>query len=621
MIGLFQRATLQDRAFAARSFDFAARLPGADLQSIFAELRIDNLSRVTTKLGQSQIMAVAMSAVAMAEETAMQPYQVQHHAAHVMAGGGVAEMATGEGKTIAVAMAASAIASTGRSVHVATANDYLAARDQRSMSGVFSRLGLTCGLIERESTDLERKIAYGCDITYGTADAFAFDYLADVLLHRERAKRPLGSTRSFDCLNDIACRRRHALVIDEIDHILIDEAITPLVLSTAAVNEGYVNPSTYCVAMQIAEQLESRIDWSIDVGSRRAVLTQRGISRSLQRIPDAALARPWTEYVRRALDVIHTLQRDVDYIVREGEIVLIDAATGRIASGRQWQDGLCQAVQQRERIPVTGEPISAAQITRWRFLRLYHQLSGCSGTAWDCRAELRSFYGLPTTRISPRLYSKRLILEPSFSANRLEKLQRIADEVNAVHSAGRPVLVGTCNVAESREVAAELLSRDLTVSLLNGVQDEDEATIVARAGLPGSITVATDMAGRGTDIRVPDDVAKIGGLHVIVTAPRHSRRLDRQLIGRCARQGQPGSARTFVAADDALLLQHGRGLSRFLESRLKPTTGVQPLWNAVTRAARRSEAEMTTARDRLTKREQRRNNFLSIADASQELTR
>ncbi len=621
MSRFFNRETEPDAELAVRSFEIASDLSEADLPSLIAELRIDALSRASSKPEHVRIMAVALAAVAMAKETKLQPYQVQHHAALVMARGGVAEMATGEGKTLAVAMAAGAIAATGRSVHVATANEYLATRDQRSMSGVFRRLGLTCGRIDHTAPIVQKRAAYACDIIYSTADAFAFDYLSDELLRRARTKLPLGSQRAFDSLQDIVCHRRHSIVIDEIDHTLIDEAITPLILSTPGSEQDCANVTAYHTARQIAEQLKIQLDWSIDEGSRRSVLTRRGVARSLRRIPDGALSRPWTEYVRRSLDAIHALQRDVDYVVRNGEIVLIDAATGRLAEGRQWQDGLYQAVQQFEGVEITCEPMSAAQITRWRFLQLYGQLSGCSGTAWDCRTEFQAVYGLSTTRISPRLESKRVLLEPTFSSSRIEKWQRIADEIIQIHTTGRPVLVGTCNVAESQALAAELRHRGLVVRVLNGVQDEDEAIIVAAAGQRCAITVATDMAGRGIDILVSDEIASLGGLHVIVSAPRHSPRLDRQLIGRCARQGQSGSSRTFVAADDALLLQHGRGLARYLRSRWQPSAAVRPLWNAVSKAARRSEAEMALARARLAKRDGRRNQFSSTADVPRELTR
>ncbi|MGV3483946.1 MAG: preprotein translocase subunit SecA [Planctomycetaceae bacterium] len=621
MIGLFNRNSGSDASLAAQSYEMASGLGGDNLASLFAELRIVHLSRTRTPSGSTSAFSIAIAAEAIYRQTGMRPYAVQHHAAMVMARGGVAEMATGEGKTVAVAMAGAALAATGKSVHISTANEYLAERDQSQMRGAFERLGLHCGLVNNRTAAGEKRAAYRGDIVYATVDTFAFDYLGDVLLRREWAERPLGSSRAGNPRAKLVCHRRHAMVIDEIDLLLIAEAITPLVLSSAPRDSVTICESVYAEALGVAERLERDLDWVVQGESRRCTLTARGIAKSLQRIPESRLARPWTEYVQRAIDATWLLRRDVDYVVQRDQIVLVDQATGRLAQGRQWQDGLYQAVQHREGLRIDNESVSAAQITRWRFLRLYDQLSGCSGTAWDCREELQRVYGLSTTRIPPRVKSMRITMPPCFAANRQQKWQQIAEEVRAVHSTGRPVLIGTCNVSQSLELATELARQGLEIRVLNGIQDEDEAKVIAAAGEHGAITVATDMAGRGTDILVSEAVAKLGGLHVVVTEPRHSARLDRQLIGRCARQGQPGSSRTFVAADDAVLLQHGRGLSRFLSRHLKPSTATRPLWAAVVSAAKRSESEMASARARLARREVGRDHFLSLADASPEPNR
>ncbi len=618
MIRYFKRNDSPDQNIAGRSYNIAKSLLGSDLSSTFAELRIVNLSRTKVSVDETSTLSLSLAAAAITCELSIQPYEVQHFAALIMARGGVAEMATGEGKTVAVAMAAAAIAATGRSVHVATANDYLAARDHRLMQPVFRRLGIECGLVEHSSPASRKKSAYQCDITYGTADTFAFDYLSDSLKSRERSKQPLGSNKTLQFDRDSFCNRRHAMVIDEIDHILIDEAITPLILSTPNDNSSIVSTEAYADAQSLAERLENILDWTIDKVTRRSQLTERGIAKALQLTPQSPLTRPWTEYVRRAIDATQTLRRNIDYVIQDHSIVIIDAATGRLADGRQWQDGLYQAVQQHEGLPVTPEPVNAAQVTRWRFMRLYKQLCGCSGTALDCRTELQRVYGLSTYRVEPRLPSKRITLQPCFTGTSVEKWERIVDEVAVVHASGRPVLIGTRTVAESRMLASELALRGLSSRVLNGTQDEDEAVVVARAGEPDAITVATDMAGRGTDILLNDEVAARGGLHVIVTEPRHSSRLDRQLTGRCARQGQPGSSRTFVTADDSLLCQHGRGLSRYLARKLNPRSATEPLWNAVSKAAKKSEAEMANARIQLAKRDQQRENFISQSIVSRE---
>ena len=282
-------------------------------------------------------------------------------------------------------MAATAIAATGRSVHVATANDYLAARDQRLMQRVFKRLGIECGLVNQSAPQTQKKSAYRCDITYGTADTFAFDYLSDSLKFRERSRQPLGSVKTSRFDRDSLCYRRHAMVIDEIDHILIDEAITPLILSTPNDQSSLVSTEAYADAQSLAERLENSLDWNIDKVTRRSQLTERGIAKSLQRTPQSPLTRPWTEYVRRAIDATQTLRRNIDYVIQDDAIIIIDAATGRLADGRQWQDGLYQAVQQHEGLTVTPEPVNAAQVTRWRFMRLYKQLCGCKIGRASCR--------------------------------------------------------------------------------------------------------------------------------------------------------------------------------------------------------------------------------------------
>ncbi len=596
--------------FAEHAKDLASRLDRSELVSLYSELRLVNLCRAKRRENNRKVMAMALGASAMQAVLGLRPYEVQYQAAFVMADGCVAEMATGEGKTVAVALAAAVLAAEGHSVHIATANSYLAKRDHALVSRMASCLGLTCGLIENEMAQLGKKQAYQCDIVYGTADAFAFDYLRDRLAKRSSSLQRLSDARQ-DCSRKDGrlCLRRHHLVIDEIDHVVIDEATTPLILSVPSDRAESTCRSVYAKASQVAARLQLAIDWEIDNKSNRARVTDIGKIVVEKSVPKEPLARPWADYVCRALDAMHLVHRDIDYVVHDKRVMIIDIATGRPAEGRQWQDGLFQAVEYHEGLNVTPESLAAAQISKWRFLKTYHQLSGCSGTAWDCRSELTDIYGLSTVRIPTRLPSAHCSLPTVYTANADEKWNLIVKEIEEIHLTGRPILVGTRTVAESQALAQRLVSLGYCPRVLNGTQEESEADLISMAGKIGAITIATDMAGRGTDIVIADTVAGLGGLHVIVSEPRHSVRLDRQLIGRCARQGQPGTFRTFVAGDDQLVKRYAPGLSRFLTHRLTNEMATEPLWKAVAKAARKSESEMASARGRLAKQEERRDTY------------
>ena len=274
------------------------------------------------------------------------------------------------------------------------------------------------------------------------------------------------------------------------------------------------------------------------------------------------LVRPWHEYVVLALRAKHGFERDVHYVVREREVQIVDSSTGRIFVDRTWSDGLHQAIEARESLRISRETTSLAKITRQRFYRYYHSLGGLTGTATGCEQEFATVYGLPVESVPLRVPSQRILLPDHVSLTHQEKLAAIGDEAEATIQAGRAVLIGTLSISESRDVASELQSKGLAVQLLNGVQDADEAAVVAAAGQPSAVTVATNLAGRGTDIKLHPSVAKLGGLHVIVTQKHSLSRVDRQLIGRCARCGDPGTARVFVSAADALIREHAPWIVR-----------------------------------------------------------
>ncbi|WP_153558813.1 preprotein translocase subunit SecA [Roseimaritima sediminicola] len=596
-----QPAAAPRTELARQAHAMASRMDATPLRSHFDALRVAVLRGARPDEDEVLVAALALMASALRRCCGITPYVVQLHAAVVMARGGVAEMATGEGKTYSVALAAAALATASRGVHVATANDYLAARDCESLTDAFALLGLRAALVEPALDEPQKRSAYAADVVYGTANTLAFDYLHDVVARRQWRQGPLGRGPAAVRLN----RRRFAVLIDEIDHILIDEASTPLILSMAASpTPDPVTVELHRQAAEIADGLVEGVDWTAAETGFHVDLTAEGRRRAAQMPPQGCqgterLKRPWSEYVQRAVEALHRVRRDVDYVVREGEVQIVDPATGRINPDRRWQNGLHQAVEHREGLTLSAETASTAQITRWRFFDRYRRLAGCSGTAWDARGELLRVYGLQTTRIPLRCPSAAEELPTCCCVDTATKYEAITDEVKRMHREGRPVLLGTENIQQSQQLAEHLIENGLTVQVLNGVQPAEEADVVAAAGAAGAITIATDLAGRGTDIRLDDDVVARGGLHVIVVSPRSSPRLDRQLVGRAARQGQPGSHRTYISLEDTLIRTHA-----------PYTRHVQSLSQAAAAAAARAQRRAVHARTVLAQRDRARDSLV-----------
>ncbi len=482
-------------------------------------------------------------------------------------------MQTGEGKTLACAPAAYLHGLTGRGVHIATPNAYLAHRDCELLSPAFRRLGVSVGLLpEREANDRKRA-AYLCDVTYGTAYEFGFDYLRDQLSLRQTAGRPLGQTLWRRVRGDVATlpeviqRPLYCVIVDEIDNVLLDDAGSPLVLSgtvDAEASDSLAHQLAHCIAARLVPDQHFQYDSSM--GSVR--LTDAGIDRIHANevvVPVPILLRTWTEYVEKALLARLVFRRDVHYVVIDGAVQIVDASTGRIYSDRTWQDGLHQAIEAKEGLRITAEKHPLAQITRQRYFRLYQRLSGMTGTAAGCEREFRQVYGLRARSIPLRAPCQRQILPPRFFANSRAKWQAVTESVVELHALGRPVLIGTRSIDDSECLAAMFSQHALEFELLNGRQDATEAAVVAGAGRAGAITIATNLAGRGTDIRLAPEVAVRGGLHVIIAECHDSPRVDRQLIGRCGRQGDPGSAQTFVSAEDSLIQRFGPWLAQSMQ--------------------------------------------------------
>lgn len=517
-------------------------------------------------------VALALAAEAARRGTGHRPYATQLRAALALSRGSVAEMHTGEGKTLATALAAAALALGGEGVHVATVNSYLATRDAAEFRPWAELLGLRVGLLGERGTPDEKRAAYAADVTYGMGYEFGFDYLRDQLA-RAAAARPAGlGSQTLERLRGrsspppATVQRGHAwALVDEIDAVLIDEGRTPLVISGPSGRPAADAPA-YLAARQAARALRVESDYVIDWTQRALWLTPAGQVRvaAAGEPVRALLVRPWTTYVTQALRAEHLLRRDVDYTLAEGRVRLVDPLTGRIFQDRSWSDGLQQAVEAREELTIRAEAETLARISRQRYFRLYRRLAGLTGTAMGAAGEFRRLFGLGVESIPLRCPSRRREAPPALFASAEAKWRAVVEEVAHVHGTGRPVLVGTPSIAASEDLAGRLRRRGVPHQVLNGRQDGDEAQIVAQAGQRGQVTVATNMAGRGTDIRLGPGVAELGGLHVIGTEPHRSRRIDRQLLGRAARQGDPGSGRFFVSAEDELVGSYGPELAAAL---------------------------------------------------------
>jgi preprotein translocase subunit SecA len=542
-------------------------LTEGQLQQASGQLR-ERVAQQGPDLAGIQIEAFALMSEAIRRTRNIELYDVQLLASIILSQGRVAEMQTGEGKTLACAPAVFLHGLAGRGVHVATPNSYLAQRDCELLTPVFRLLGATISLLpEREAAERKRA-AYMCDVTYGTGYEFGFDYLRDQLSLRQPGKvlgETLWSRISGSDLPapDTIQRPLSCAVVDEIDNVLLDDAGSPLVLSETA-DQDAPDAAAHQMACRLAAQLREGVDYRLDASAGRVNLTDDGADRihgPEVDIPLCMLLRSWTEYVEKALLARTIYRRDVHYVVHEGVVQIVDASTGRIFSDRTWQDGLHQAVEAKENVRITAERSALSQITRQRFYRLYPRLCGMTGTVAGCQREFRQIYGLKTQPVPLRIPSRRTIMPPRFFSTAAAKWQAVAQSVAEVHATARPVLIGTRSIDDSEILASVFHQRGLEFELLNGRQDAAEAEIVARAGRLRAITIATNLAGRGTDIKLGADAVSRGGLHVVVGECHESRRVDRQLVGRCARQGDPGSAQTFVSAEDSLLSRFGSWLA------------------------------------------------------------
>lgn len=511
------------------------------------------------------IDAFASVSVMASRELGVTPYDSQLTAARIMLDNRLAEMATGEGKTLAAAITAATAALAGVPVHVVTANDYLVERDARTLLPLYRSLGLGVGAILPAMDVAARKAAYACDIVYCTARELVFDYLRDGLNRQPRndlEQRAAGLSAHGE--SGTLLRGLCMAIIDEADSILLDEARVPLVLSSAATTSAA--PTDFRQAWELSARLVRGEHFSLDAATRNVRLTASGRA-ALQGLPAAGsaqwlTARHCEDAVATALVARHLLQRDRDYLVKAGKVQIIDENTGRTADGRAWSRGLHQLVEIKEACTPTPATTTLAQITYQRFFPRYLRLGGMSGTLREGRGELLAVYGVGVTPVPLRRPCRRKDLRTMVVSNQREMWHAVVARVRALHAQGRPVLIGTDSVADSEALSRLLDAAGLPHTLLNARQDRHEARLIASAGKSGAVTVATNMAGRGTDIVLDSGVERMGGLHVISCQQNPTRRIDRQLLGRCARQGDPGSTERFIALDGRLLA--GRWQSRLV---------------------------------------------------------
>jgi preprotein translocase subunit SecA len=512
--------------------------------------------------------AIALIAEAVRRVHGLTPYDVQFIAGLTLAEGRLAEMATGEGKTLVALLPAFCFALHGHGAHVATVNAYLAERDFEFARPAFELLGMTIGLLKERAAPAEKRAAYACDVTYGIGTEFGFDYLRDQLLLRAAQASGRG-TRFHEVLLGRAApmpalvQRGHAFaVVDEADSVLIDEARSPLIMATGA-KEPSKTPQLYQLADRIAKGLASGEHYARTPETARLELTPAGERRALDLLTDEVLPhlrRRWSSYIEAALHARQQVRRDVQYVVRDGEVVIVDEFTGRLCPDRTWREGIHQAVEAAAGTGITEENASEATISRPAYFQLYRTICGMSGTASEAAAELRSCYRLRTSVIPLHRPSRREVQPDRIFATRAAKLAAVAKEVAARRAQGQPVLIGTRTIENSEALAEVLIPLGFPFRMLNAKQDAEEAFIIEQAGEPGIVTIATNMAGRGAHIPVPEESRRAGGLHVIGLERHESSRIDRQLIGRAARQGQPGSAQFFLSLEDDLLMRHAAAL-------------------------------------------------------------
>ncbi|MCG8611031.1 MAG: hypothetical protein MI864_10895 [Pseudomonadales bacterium] len=574
-----QRATSVKRRqqFLALVDQFSSQLSAEAAEAYLA--RLETLRYEIRKAGYcNQTLAEVFAIVREVSgvKIGMRHYPHQLAGAWAMMHGVIAEMDTGQGKSLCATLTACAAAISGVSVHVITVNEYLARRDAEQFAPLYRALGLRVSVVLDTMNEDEKRTAYRAEVVYCTNKQVAFDYLRDRLqagaapegLRQQLS--PLYRAREQGPASGLLLNGLSFAIIDEADSVLVDEALTPLIISSQRGRAG--NDRIYATALQLADALGVNRDYRVSERERTIDLLSSGKAR-LQALGEKSggLWRnciPRDELVLQALRARHLFIRNRHYLVAEGKINIVDENTGRVMEGRAWEAGLQQLIELKEGCELTASRETAARISYQRFFQRYINLAGMTGTAKEIKPELRRIYGLEVVRIPPAQPSKRLFEPVRYTRSAREKWLQVVERVAMLHGQGQPVLLGVKSVETSAFLSGLLAEGDLPHQVLNALNDQEEAAIIARAGQPGQITVATNMAGRGTDIKIAEAALELGGLTVVATERHESRRVDRQLYGRCARQGDPGRVEAFLALDDEIVCKHGSVILGWLLSRL-----------------------------------------------------
>jgi len=493
--------------------------------------------------------ALLPESFAVMRETAKRVLGERHYDVQLIGGvilhqGKIAEMKTGEGKTLTSTLPTYLNALTGKGVHLVTVNDYLAARDAEWMGKVYQFLGLSVGKIVHGMDDNERREAYGADVTYGTNNEFGFDYLRDNM--------------KFE-LTDFCQRGFNYAIVDEVDSILIDEARTPLIISGPA----EISTELYVNVDKIMSHFHADEHYIVDEKAKQAALTEEGVALGEELLEVENLYDPSSieqlHHLTQALKAHALFQRDVDYIVKDGEVIIVDEFTGRTMEGRRYSDGLHQALEAKEHVAIQKENQTLASITFQNYFRMYDKLSGMTGTADTEAPEFKKIYDLSVIIMPTNQPMIRTDFPDVIYKNEAAKYRAVVQEIKNLHAKGQPVLVGTISIDVSEKISKMLQKEKVPHEVLNAKQHDREAEIIAGAGQLGKVTIATNMAGRGTDIKLGEGVREVGGLHILGTSRHESRRIDNQLRGRSGRQGDPGSSRFYLSLEDDLLRIFGSG--------------------------------------------------------------
>lgn len=554
-----------------------ASLSDTELQNAFNELKI------LVQNGEASLQDVLHKSFAFTREASKRTLGMRHFDVQLIGGmalndGRIAEMKTGEGKTLVATLAVCLNALCGRGVHVVTVNDYLANRDAKELEPLYNFLGFSVGIITNDLRDDNARLeAYRADIVYGTNNEFGFDYLRDNM--------------KYD-LSQKVQREHYFAIIDEVDSILIDEARTPLIIS------GPVNRTLehYQIANSVAQKLKNETDFTIDEKNRVILLTEEGIKNAeslfqvdnLYSIENATLSH----HLDQALKANYLFIKDKDYVVQDNEVVIVDEFTGRLSEGRRFSEGLHQAIEAKEKVDIKEESQTLADITFQNYFRLYEKLSGMTGTAQTEATEFLQIYNLEVVSIPTNVPVQRKDLNDLIYKSEREKFNAVISKITELHKKGQPVLVGTASIEKS-EILHELLKKcRIPHTILNAKQHSKEAEIIKDAGVKGAVTIATNMAGRGVDIKITDEIRELGGLYIIGTERHESRRIDNQLRGRAGRQGDPGVSQFYLSLEDSLLRIFGSDKIKGIMERLGLKEGEHIESGLVTRSVESAQKKV-----------------------------